>query len=98
MYALRYGSVPIVRDTGGLHDTVSHFDPHSGRGTGSVFRDADTGGLSWAIRQVLDWYKQPAAWQRLRDNGMRADFSWAHQTPHYLALYRRLAGAGAQPS
>jgi starch synthase len=98
MYALRYGSVPIVRDTGGLHDTVTHFDPHTGMGTGSVFRDADTGGLSWAISQVLDWYGEPAAWQRLRDNGMQADFSWAHQTPHYLALYRRLAGPGAQTS
>lgn len=92
MYALRYGSVPIVRDTGGLHDTVSHFDPHSGKGTGSVFRDADRSGLSWAISQVLGWYQKPSAWQRLRHNGMTQDFSWAHQTPHYLALYRRLAG------
>jgi starch synthase len=96
MYALRYGSVPIVRDTGGLHDTVTHFEPYTGRGTGSVFRDADTGGLSWGISQVLDWYRQPADWQRLRDNGMQADFSWAHQTPHYLALYQRLAGVRAQ--
>ena len=96
MYALRYGSVPIVRDTGGLHDTVSHFDPHSGTGTGSVFRDADTGGLSWAISQALAWYQQPSAWQRLRQNGMTQDFSWAHQTPHYLALYRRLAGLHAE--
>jgi starch synthase len=98
MYALRYGSVPIVRDTGGLRDTVTHFDPHSGVGTGSVFRDADTGGLSWAISQVLAWYQQPSAWQRLRHNGMQADFSWTHQTPHYLALYRRLAGFEAQAS
>ncbi|MDQ1302888.1 MAG: starch synthase [Pseudomonadota bacterium] len=98
MYALRYGSVPIVRDTGGLRDTVTHFDPHSGIGTGSVFRDADTGGLSWAISQVLAWHQQPSAWQRLRQNGMQADFSWAHQTPHYLALYRRLAGLQPQAS
>lgn len=98
MYALRYGSVPIVRDTGGLHDTVSHFDPHSGNGNGSVFRDADTGGLGWAISQALAWYQQPSVWQRLRDNGMRADFSWAHQAPHYLALYQRLARLDTQAS
>jgi starch synthase len=98
MYALRYGSVPIVRDTGGLRDTVKHFDPDSGTGTGSVFRDADTGGLRWAISQVLAWYQQPSVWQQLRDNGMRADFSWTHQTPHYLALYQRLAGLGPQAS
>jgi starch synthase len=98
MYALRYGSIPVVRDTGGLHDTVSHFDPHSGTGTGSVFRDADTGGLSWAISQVLAWYQQPSAWKQLRHNGMTQDFSWAHQMPHYLALYRRLAGLHTEPA
>ena len=98
MYALRYGSVPIVRDTGGLHDTVSHFEPHSGSGTGSVFRDADTGGLSWAISQVLAWYAQPSVWRQVRHNGMTQDFSWAHQTPHYLALYRRLTGLHAEPA
>ena len=92
MYALRYGSIPIVRDTGGLHDTVSHFDLPSGTGTGCVFRHADAGGLSWAIGQVLAWHQQPSAWQQLRHNGMTQDFSWAHQAPHYLALYRRLAG------
>jgi starch synthase len=96
MYALRYGSVPIVRNTGGLRDTVSHFDLQTGNGTGCVFRDADTGGLNWAISQALSWYQQPSAWQRLRHNGMTADFSWAHQTPHYLALYRRLTGLQTQ--
>jgi len=98
MYALRYGSVPIVRDTGGLHDTVSHFDPPSGTGTGSVFRDADSGGLGWAISEVLAWYQQPSAWQRLRHNGMTQDFSWTHQAPHYLALYRRLSGLDPEPA
>jgi starch synthase len=98
MYALRYGSVPIVRDTGGLHDTVSHFDPQSRTGTGSVFRDADTGGLGWAISEVLAWYQQPLAWQQLRHNGMTQDFSWAHQMPHYLTLYRRLAGLDPEPA
>lgn len=92
MYALRYGAVPVVRDTGGLHDTVRHFNPASGEGNGSVFRDADATGLAWAIGQVLEWHRDPLLFAKLRANGMRSDYSWAHQAPLYLQLYRRLAG------
>jgi starch synthase len=92
MYALRYGAVPVVRATGGLQDTVMHFDTASGRGTGCVFRDADAGGLRWAIDQVLQWYRQPADWAKLIANGMGEDFSWEHQAPAYEALYRRVSG------
>lgn len=89
MYAMRYGSVPVVRQTGGLADTVQHFDPATGTGTGSVFRDADPNGLRWALDTALDWYREPDVWHRLRDNCMRSDFSWARQAPEYDALYRR---------
>lgn len=92
LYALRYGSVPIVRDTGGLRDTVRHFDPASGSGTGCVFRDADGTGLAWAISEVIRWYGEPPSWERLGQNGMAEDFSWHHQAPHYEALYARLTG------
>ncbi len=95
LYALRYGSVPVVRDTGGLRDTVRHFDPRAGTGTGSVFRDADANGLDWAIGEILAWYRQPEAWRRLQQNGMAEDYSWRHQAPHYEALYLRLAGVPA---
>lgn len=87
MYALRYGAVPVVRATGGLADTVTHFDPATGRGTGSVFRDADPGGVRWAIEQVLDWYADAPAWKRLVGNGMAADFSWDRQVQAYEAVY-----------
>lgn len=96
MYALRYGAVPVVRDTGGLHDTISHFDPASGRGNGCVFRDADAHGLAWAIGQVLGWHRDSPLFDRLRANGMRSDYSWAHQAPLYLQLYQRLAGHAAK--
>lgn len=90
MYALRYGSIPVVRATGGLADTIQHFDPVSGAGTGAVFRDADVGGLLWATRCALDWLDQPSARSRVIANAMRADFSWHKQIPSYEAVYRRV--------
>ncbi len=92
MYALRYGAVPVVRATGGLVDTVTHFDPATGRGTGSVFRDADPGGVRWGIEQALGWYADPVAWARVVGNGMAADFSWDRQVQAYEAVY---SGAAA---
>ena len=93
LYALRYGAVPIVRETGGLKDTVHHFDAASRTGTGCVFKHADAPGLSWAIGEVITWYRQPGLWSQLQQNGMAEDFSWQHQAPLYEALYRRLQGA-----
>ncbi|HYL04236.1 MAG TPA: glycogen synthase [Steroidobacteraceae bacterium] len=93
MYSLRYGTVPVVRRTGGLADSVEHYDPGSGRGTGVVFNDFDVPALTWALDTALDWYAAPVHWQRLMANGMRCDFSWPRQTQEYLALYRRLTAA-----
>jgi starch synthase len=90
LYALRYGSIPVVRATGGLADTIRHFDPVTGAGTGAVFRDADVGGLLWATRRALEWYAEPSARSRIIANAMRADFSWHKQVPAYEAVYRRV--------
>jgi starch synthase len=88
MYALRYGTIPVVRATGGLVDTVQHFDPAAGTGNGSVFRNADSGGLLWGVRTALAWYDDPKARARVIANGMSADFSWQSRVPAYEALYR----------
>jgi starch synthase len=90
MYALRYGTIPVVRATGGLADTIQHYDPAQGSGNGSVFRDADPAGLLWGIRTALGWYDDASAWSRLVANAMAADFSWRHRAPDYESLYRRL--------
>ncbi len=90
MYALRYGTIPVVRRTGGLADTVLHFDPASGRGNGSVFEHADPQGLIWALERAIEWFDDAAAWPRLVRNAMRADFSWARQVGAYEEAYRRL--------
>ena len=90
MYALRYGTIPVVRATGGLADTIAHFDPATGTGNGSVFRDADVGGLSWGVRTALGWFDDRTAWSRLVANAMAADFSWHNQVAPYEELYRSL--------
>jgi starch synthase len=91
MYALRYGTIPVVRATGGLADTVQHFDPAAGTGNGSVFRDADAQGFLWGLQCALRWFDDPAAWARLMSNAMAADFSWRKQVRPYEALYRAIA-------
>ncbi len=96
LYALRYGTVPVVRATGGLADSVTHFDPASGTGTGSVFRDADVGGVLWGLRTALEWHGHAEIWRRLVANGMACDFSWDRQALEYERLYRDVTAAAAR--
>jgi len=90
MYSLRYGTIPIVRRTGGLADSVEMFDPAEGTGTGIVFEHFDAPAMAWAMRTALDLHARPAHWARLVQNAMAQDFSWDRQTREYEALYRRL--------
>jgi starch synthase len=90
MYSLRYGTIPVVRRTGGLADSVIHFDPVTGQGTGIVFNDFDTGAMNWALDTAMQWYAQPDLWQRIVQNAMRCDFSWKAQTNEYLKLFAEL--------
>jgi len=92
MYSLRYGTVPIVRRTGGLADSVQSYDAGSGQGTGIVFEHFDAEGLEWALNTALDLYAEPAQWGRMVRNGMAKDFSWERQGGKYLEIYRRLLG------
>jgi starch synthase len=90
MYSLRYGTVPIVRRTGGLADSVEHYDPGTGFGTGIVFNDFNSEALEWALNTALDLYAQPHHWSRMVHNGMSRDFSWDRQGSLYVQLYERL--------
>ncbi|HVS16683.1 MAG TPA: glycogen synthase [Thermoanaerobaculia bacterium] len=92
LYALRYGTPPVVRRTGGLADTVEPFDPVTGRGTGFVFDHFDADSVRWALDHALDTHADPTLWELLVRNGMTRDFSWDRQGERYLELYRRLAG------
>ena len=90
MYSLKYGTVPIVRRTGGLADTVQLFDPRTRQGTGVVFDHYDSTGFAWALKTALELYQDPELWDRLRRNGMEQDYSWARQGAIYQDLYRSL--------
>jgi starch synthase len=89
MYALRYGTVPIVRATGGLVDTVEPYNAETGEGTGFRFAHADGTGMIWALDQALALHKDREAWQGLMRNGMSKDFSWERSARAYVELYRR---------
>ena len=90
MYSLRYGTVPIVRNTGGLADTVEPYDPRTGRGTGFMFEHYTPEGLRWAIEVALEVYRDPDAWLQIALAGMEKDFSWEKQAGEYAALYARV--------
>ncbi|MEX0708767.1 MAG: glycogen synthase GlgA [Woeseia sp.] len=92
MYSLKYGTVPIVRQTGGLADSVELVNPKAGTGTGIVFRDYNDEGLRWAIETALDLYEDKKTWRTIMKNGMARDFSWTKQGAQYVDLFRRLSG------
>ena len=89
MYALRYGTIPIVRSTGGLVDTVEPFDGARGTGTGFRFDTPDGTGLLWALDQALAVFGRARGWKALMRRGMERDFSWQKQAQSYVDLYRR---------
>ncbi len=92
MYSLRYGTVPIVRNTGGLADSVQLFDPREGTGTGIVFDDFNEVAMNWALNAGLDLYQDKKTWRKLVRNGMLMDHSWERQGRIYVDLYRQLLG------
>lgn len=92
MYSLKYGTVPIVRRTGGLADSVQLYDPDTGSGTGITFNDYNPQAAAWAINAAVDLYQNRAVWTRLMLNGMAQDFSWEKQGAQYVDLYSRLVG------
>ncbi len=90
IYALKYGTVPIVRATGGLDDTIEQFDPDSGTGTGFKFVDYDANAFLRQIKDALRIYDSKGAWAQVVKNGMRADFSWAESAREYVLLYEKV--------
>jgi starch synthase len=87
IYSLRYGTVPVVRATGGLDDTIEAFDPQTGRGTGFKFETYDGRALLDCIRRALKVYHDSRAWRTLQANGMAKDFSWKKSAAEFVKLY-----------
>jgi starch synthase len=90
MYSLKYGTIPIVRATGGLDDTIDPFDISTGRGTGFKFYDYTGEAMLSTIKAALALYKDQASWQKLMKNGMAKDYSWAVSAKEYVRTYQRV--------
>ncbi len=90
IYSLKYGTVPVVRSTGGLDDTVEPFNPSTGQGTGFKFKEYTAAALVRAVRDALDTYARKEKWRRLMRNGMSRDFSWNASVREYLQLFEKL--------
>ncbi len=89
MISLRYGSVPVVHETGGLSDTITNFTPRAKRGNGFVFSTYTREDFLVAIVRALETYRYPDVWKRLTVQGMRQSYSWEIPTKKYVQLYRR---------
>jgi len=87
--ALRYGCVPIGRDTGGLSDTIKDYDPQTGLGTGFKFTTYSSWAFFAALIRALETYKNPTAWKGLIRRAMSQDFSWDESAVKYVDLYER---------
>jgi len=94
LIALRYGTIPIARKTGGLADTVFDADDESvplSLRNGFTFQFPDTQGVHWAVDRALDCFmKHPKRWQEMMQHGMNQDFSWAHAAPLYVKKYTEI--------
>ncbi len=90
IYSMKYGTIPVVRATGGLADTVTPVGSPIEPGTGFVFDDYDPEVFLKAIHTALEAYRDPKLWQRLMQNAMAQDFSWTKSARAYLELYRQL--------
>jgi len=88
IYSLKYGTVPIVRATGGLDDTIEDFNPLSAEGNGFKFRDYAANCLLEAIKRALQVYRDRPLWESLMVRGMSADFSWERSASEYLKVYQ----------
>ncbi|MBA0087581.1 MAG: glycogen/starch synthase, partial [Acidobacteria bacterium Pan2503] len=99
MYSLKYGTVPIVRATGGLDDSIEPFDVEHGTGTGFKFYEYSGEALLYAVEQALHHYMDERDWTRIQLNGMAKDFSWKRPAEEYANLYEAArAGRGFAPT
>jgi starch synthase len=92
MYSLKYGTVPLVREVGGLADTVVDFDPSTGEGTGFVFKEYTADALVSTLKRAVDTYSRRRVWTKIMKSAMLQDFSWKRSAERYAELYAEMIG------
>jgi len=92
LIALRYGTIPIVRQIGGLKDTVHPYNKYTGEGNGFGFVNYNAHELLFTIKEALGYYHDPSVWHTLMTQAMSADHSWTHSSKEYLAVYAKVLG------
>lgn len=92
LFSLRYGTVPIVRETGGLNDTVSAYNEFTGEGNGFTFANYNAHDMLYTIKRAVGFYRQADVWRAIIDKGMRQDFSWSQSAREYVEVYGKLFG------
>jgi starch synthase len=90
LIALRYGTIPVARKTGGLADTIEEYNPVQGSGTGFLFNRYSSEEMLIAIKRAEDLFNNKRAWKNIRNNAMSRDFSWAKSAEEYISLFREL--------
>ncbi|MBR0596521.1 glycogen synthase GlgA [Sinanaerobacter chloroacetimidivorans] len=87
MISLRYGTIPIVRETGGLKDSIKAYDAAAGKGNGVTFATVNAQDMLGAVKRALSFYQNKDQWERLVKNGMATDFSWKKSAKEYIKIY-----------
>jgi starch synthase len=96
MICLRYGTIPVVRLTGGLSDTISEYNPRTGKGNGFVFSEYESSELYNAVKRGLKLYRDKKAWGQLVKSAMGYDFSWESSAQDYIGLYKKMTRCEAR--
>jgi starch synthase len=89
LIALRYGTIPVGRKTGGFADSIKEYDPSSGSGTGFLFKGYTPDDLINAIKKAEKLYKNKTVWESITREAMSQDFSWRHSAKEYIAIYKK---------
>ncbi|PSL40378.1 starch synthase [Planomicrobium soli] len=91
LISMRYGTVPVANKTGGLKDTIEEYDENSHSGTGFLSDFSQEESFSGALERALSLYSKPEHWEKIKQNGMAGDYSWAHSAKEYAEEYERIA-------
>lgn len=90
LLALRYGSIPVVRETGGLNDTVQPYNEVTGQGNGFTFSDYNAHDMMFTLRRAVSYYHKPEHWKQVTKNAFSGDYSWNVSAQQYIDIYKKI--------